>query len=368
MEYKEGPVRAYKDEPLHVAKTLLSITQQGKEILLFNPEDHVKPEEYKSWILTADQSLEALRDNEKVSAYPLKITKNDKDDCDTYGIELVSPPYSEGELSNAEVNISSLLGALDMPTSAITTNTACGLHVHVGTPTGECLPLKFLQHLSELLVIYEDQIIRLHPFHRRQRTDEIRSNKEPSLAEPFAVPLDFIDRLAPWEWDSNKLVVKKHESRYKAVHEIHHVIFDEVDQAVDPIAQLQKRMGPTRGLIASFAYLNRKDGPQTIEFRQHAGSRDAKEISNWFKFCLALVKLAWRCVDGDGLCKVQHWKDKLNIVDLMEDMALEDEVKAFYKKKIGDFGDEGILREEDLWQEALPDDDDKDFVSIDFSK
>lgn len=169
-------------------------------------------------------------------------------------------------MPNAEGDISSLLGALDTSTSAITTNTTCGLHVHIGTPTGECLPLKVLQHLSELLVIYEDQSTRLHPVHRRQRTDEIRSNKEPLLAEPFADPLDFMDRLAPREWDPDELAMKNHESRYKAVHEIHRVIFDEVDQAVDPIAQLQKCMGPTRGLIVNFSYLNRKNGPQTIEF------------------------------------------------------------------------------------------------------
>lgn len=52
----------------------------------------------------------------------------------------------------------------------------------------------------------------------------------------------------------------------------------------------------------------------------------------------------------------------------MDEMGLEDEVRAFYGRKIGEFGDEGILREEEeLWQEALPDDD-EDLASIEISE
>ncbi|QDS68214.1 hypothetical protein FKW77_010574 [Venturia effusa] len=360
MEHENGPIRAYKDEPLHIAKDLLSTTEQGKDVRLFNPEDHAKPERYTNWILTADQSLEALKDSEKVSAYPSRITDNDKGEWDTYGIELVSPPYLEDELSNAEADISSLLFALDTPTSAITTNTTCGLHVHIGLPSGESIPLKVLQHLSELLVIYEDQITRLHPIHRRGRKDEIESNKGRFAAESFAnEPLDYMEGMIR-DWDTDELVMRKLESRYKAVHEVHRLIFDEVEQAEDPIARLQKCMGPTRGMTVNFAYLNRANGPQTIEFRQHAGSTDVKEIGHWVRFCLALVKLAWRYADGDGECRVKHWKDDVDIVDLMEEMGLQDEVKEFYTRKIGDFGDDGILTEEDLWQEVL---DEEDFES-----
>lgn len=368
VEHEEGLVRAYKDEPLYIAQELLSMTEQGREVLLFNPEDHAKPRVYKScqWIITADDSLEALKENEKVAAFPSTITDNKKHEWDTYGIELVSPPYSEDELSNAEADISSLLSSLDTPTSGITTNTTGGFHVHIGTPTGECLPIKVLQHLSTLLIIYEDQISRLHPPHRRGRTDEIESNKLRFAAEYIGnEPLDFIDRLAP-DLDNGTgetvttIKLKKHESRYKAIHEIHRLLFDEVDQAENPIAQLQKGMGPRRGMTVNFAYLDRPNGPQTIEFRQHAASVDGKEISYWVRFCLGLVKLAWRFADGESEYKVKHWGDRVDILDLMGEMGLEEEVRSFYEGKIEEYGDEGILGEEELWQEVLEGEDSVD--------
>ncbi|TLD25985.1 putative amidoligase enzyme [Venturia nashicola] len=358
VEHDEGRIRAYKDEPLHVAKELLKTMEQGKGIFLWNPEDHAKPEVYdKRWILTADQSLESLKEEEKILAFPAKIKNEEKDHWDSYGIELVSPPYSEHDLSTAEADISSLLSALETPTSGITTNETCGVHVHIGLPSGECLPIKVLQHLCKLLVIYEDEISRLHPLHRRGRSDEIESNKIRFAAEGLDnEALDFVDRLVP-DFDTGDMVMRKHESTYKAVHEIHRLLFDEVDESPDPIAQLQKLVGKARGMIVNFAYLNRTNGPQTIEFRQHAGSIDPKEIGYWVNFCLGLVNLARRFADEVGECQVKHWKDRVDIGNLMEEMGLEQEVEEFYGRKIAVHGDEGVLGEEGLWQEVLEEDD-----------
>ncbi|RDI89588.1 hypothetical protein Vi05172_g714 [Venturia inaequalis] len=358
VEHQSGArIRAYKDEPLHIVKEILQTTEQGKQILLWNPEDLSKPGVYESsrWILTADQSLQALTEEEKISTFPAKIKNGQGEEWDSYGIELVSPPYLETDLAHAEANISGLLGALETPTSGITTNETCGVHVHIGLPSGDCFPIKVLQHLCELLVIYEDEIARLHPTHRRNRTDEIESNKVRFAAEGLDnEALDFMDRVVP-DFDTGDLVTKRHESTYKAVHEIHRLLFDEVDAATDPVQQLQKSMGKARGMIVNFAYLNRRNGPQTIEFRQHAGSMDSKEIGNWVRFCLGLVKLAWRYADGEGGCGVKHWSDRVDIGDLMEEMGLEDEDREYFQGKVAGFGDEGILEVEALWQEVLED-------------
>jgi hypothetical protein len=355
VSHETGPIRAYRDEPLHIFKSLLSTTEQGKHVHLHNPSDHAKPEEYKSWILTSDHSLSALQESEKVPAYPSKITSTTTEQWDTYGIELVSPPYLDIDLPKASEDILSLLSAITTPsTSSITTNQTCGLHVHIGTPSGESIPLKVLQHLSFLLIIYEDQIARLHPSHRRQRSDEIESNKV-NFASEYGDTMDTIERQILDE-ETGEMVTRKFESTYKAVHEVRRILFEQVEQATDPISHLQRRMGRKRGLIVNFAYLNRANGPQTIEFRQHAGTVDAEEISHWVKFCLGLVRLAWKYADGMGECGVQHWKDRVDVVDLMEEMGLEDEVKGAYLEKMEKYGDEKIPGEGDLWLEAFEDD------------
>lgn len=363
VEHESGRIRAYQDEPLSIAKSLLEMTEQGKRIWLWNPEDLGKPGVYERcrWILTADQSLESLKDSDKTLAFPAKITETEGGEWDSYGIELISPPYSASDLSTAEADISNLLGSLETPTSGITTNETCGMHVHIGLPTGECLPVKVLQYLSLLLVIYEDEISRLHPSHRRGRTDEIDSNKVLFAAEYITnEPLDFMDRPTP-NFETGASTMRKHESTYKAVHQIHRLLFDEVDAAANPVEQLQKRMGRRRGMIVNFAYLNRSDGPQTIEFRQHSGSLDAREIGCWVTFCLGLVRLAWRYADGEGECGVKHWRDRVDIGDLMEEMGLQEEVMTFYENRVKGFGDERILGEDGLWQEVLEEEDSEEF-------
>jgi len=354
LPQEAGQIRAYRDEPLHIVRDLLSTTEQGKQILLHNPANHAKPEEYKSWILTSDHSLSGLQGNEKVLAYPDKITCMTIDKWDTYGIELVSPPYLSCDLSKASEDISSLLSAITTPpTSSIMTNRTCGLHVHIGTPSGQSLPLKILQHLSFLLVIYEDEISKLHPYHRRQRTDEIESNKI-NFASEYPAPNDTIERKVLDE-ETGEIVTKKFESTFKAVHAIRRILFDEVDATEDPVFQLQLRMGKHRGQIVNFAYLSRENGPQTIEFRQHAGSVDAREINYWVEFCLGLVRLAWRYADGEGECRVKHWNDKVDIADLMEDMGLDENVEEFYLEKVEEYDTDEAPEVADIWIEACED-------------
>jgi hypothetical protein len=362
LSHQAGRLRAYQDEPLHIAKVLLSSTECGKRMLLHNPANHSKPDEYKSWILTSDHSLVGLANHEKTPAFPRKIPSSEVDNWDTYGIELVSPPYLSTNLRTAQEDISSLFSAIHSPSSSITTNQTCGLHVHIGTPNGEALPLKVLQHLSFLLVIYEHEIARLHPGHRRQRPDEIESNRLNFFAE-YPAPNDTILRTVIDE-ETDESSTKKFESTFKAVSEIRRIIFDEVENAVDPVAHLLSRLGRERGYIVNYKYLNRRDGPQTIEFRQHAGSVDAEEIAHWVRFCLALVKLAIKYAEEGKDCGIKHWNDKIDVEDLMVEMELEAEEREYYKSKAQEYDCPDAPELMEMWVEAFEDEFEEDGDSV----
>ncbi len=64
---------------------------------------------------------------------------------------------------------------------------------------------------------------------------------------------------------------------------------------------------------------------KTIEFRQHQGTTDFEKISNWVKFCIALVDFS----------KTHRLTSKVNSID--EIKFIDDDVKAFFKARIAHF-------------------------------
>lgn len=64
---------------------------------------------------------------------------------------------------------------------------------------------------------------------------------------------------------------------------------------------------------------------QTIEFRQHQGTTDYEKISNWVKFCIALVDFS----------KSHRLAHKVTNIDDVK--FLDDDVKAFFKSRIAHF-------------------------------
>ncbi|KAF2436467.1 hypothetical protein EJ08DRAFT_655460 [Tothia fuscella] len=332
IHHEVGPVRAYRDEPLHIVKELLSSTSCAKDINIHNPEDHSKPTDYSKWILTSDHSLTSLDPIAKQTALASKVTAaTEAANWDTYGIELVSPPFIS--ITQAQEQISSIVNTINTPnTTFLTTNNSCGLHVHIGLPSGECLPLKALQHLAYMLIVYEDEISRLHPHHRRQRSKEIYTNRENLYAEaPEPVPRTILDHL------TGAPVTKNFTPTYDSLAKIRNSLLTEVSAAVNPLDSLQFRMGKSRGRIVNFAYINRKSGPCTIGFRQHAASTDAVEITHWVDFCIKLVQLALRYANEDGKCKVSDWDNRIDIEDSFEEMGLCGERRDYYRGKMEEY-------------------------------
>lgn len=171
------------------------------------------------------------------------------------------------------------------------------MHVHVEAPKD----LRVLQELSLLLVIYEETISTLHAPHRRPghpaTTDMLESNR---LWWMYNDDDDF---------DSSTAAFAK---RYTISQLRDHFRFIKSKQSLARrMCYPKKPEGPQsdRNRLVNFTYLTRGKGyPETIEFRQAAGSLDAEEISHWIDFCLDLVKFAEICVKDPERFPFKEWR------------------------------------------------------------
>jgi len=324
----EGEIRAYLDEPMELVSEILAATVEHK---INNPVNDGAIPDYSTWNIGSDNSIVALPSSKKAEALDGRI--KDPADWDTFGLELISPPHTD--ISTAEEEVSAILSKLrgtPESTFGILLDDSCGLHVHVGLSDGEALPIRTLQHIAYMLVVYEEQIGLLHDPKRRNRQEEIKSNRKAFLAE---CP-EPVERMV--EDEDGNMVVKKFEPLFTPLEEVRRQIFDEVDKSDDPYEALKERIGTERSYIVNFKHINRGSGPRTIEFRQHAASDDPSEIFWWVKFCLGLVQLAMLYEVLGWECPVQDWNDRIDIEDLLDAMGMEDKGKEYYRQKIDRYG------------------------------
>lgn len=329
VETFDGPIRAYINEPLEMVSELL-----GNKInhQIHNTADHSKSFDYSKWIVTSDDSIIAPAGSKKAAA--LSKFTNNPDNWDTYGVELVSPPFTN--LEDAQKQVSTLLALLRGSTNAqygILVDDSCGLHVHVGQPSNAAFPIATLQHLAEIQAIYEEQISRLHPAYRRDQQDEIASNRQAFFVE---CP-DPIERTV--KDDEGNLVTKLFEPLFKSLDAVRAEIFDDVAAARDPYQKLVSIMGDRRAHIINWCHVNRSRGSRTVEFRQHAASIDETGIFWWVRFCLGLVRLAGRNADSRVRCPVENWDSRIEVEDLLAAVGLEEDGVEFYCQKIVEYDD-----------------------------
>ena len=165
---------------------------------------------YQTWMITTDSSIDlnvpgrALLQALKVAG-KLEGEQAEIGDWEGHGIELVSPPLPSPDVfssvaaveQEALASIKQYLGILDgNEVDRLLEHTAfptpsCGLHVHVGLPDSQAIPLLVLQQLAFLLLKYEDVISSLHhhsraPFPGTQTSSFARSNRTSFLTSRHA--------------------------------------------------------------------------------------------------------------------------------------------------------------------------------------
>lgn len=266
------------------------------------------------------------------------------DAWDSWGVELISPPYTS--ISAATADTSTLLTKLGGDKTAnygSFVTEACGFHVHVGQPENRPFELSTLRHLAWLLVIFEDAINGMHATHRRQiytnsedgTACEILSNRDHwMLEEPTGPVLRTV-----MDEETGELISEEYDQHYKNLGTIQMDIFGEgqgmdVGQA-DRLEKLVKLMNPQkRGHVVNFTGLISPERPQTVEFRQHAGTLDVEEMGHWVQFCVGLVALAHKCAcEGEVRWSGKRWEEvvDMGIEELWEEMGFQEESRNYYR-------------------------------------
>jgi hypothetical protein len=132
-------------------------------------------------------------------------------------------------------------------------NTTCGLHVHVGLSGGRRIPFEAVQRAMQLYHTYEDVIDSfMAPTRRGQSNRYCRSIKALPVAQIKASTS--VAALIQAICSANR--IGSYEARFHKVNLVRH---------------------GERG---------------TIEFRQHAGTVDARKVRMWIMFCLRVVARA----------------------------------------------------------------------------
>lgn len=320
--------QAYLEEPLEIARDVL---QPALHDIAIHSDLQTKQSDFSSWTLVRDPSIDSLSRQQLSDAFDRdELLPARTEEWDSYGIELVSPVMSSTEQATADLTaaLSTLHSNGTNPYHDITTTTQCGLHVHIGTPTGHALPLPVLQHLAFLHLVYEHELDRLLPLHRRSTSGnaELWTNRQNFFAEGAdPVVRQIIDPLSGTSTTVSSYPV------YVPLSEVRTSIF-----STTTIAELVKLVGADKQHLVNFSYAARGEGqgPATVEFRAYDASTDVREIEAWIGFCLGLVMLAYRMAEGEVGSEVGEWGEEGELEGLWELMGLGDDERAYWREKV----------------------------------
>lgn len=345
--HMEFGFRAYADEISYVAQSLLpgppdvqSIRKDGKRVYFSN------------WHVSDDASLVGVDKPTLIEKLGGRVT--DIDNWDSHGVELVSRPLPATSTSFEEIQqyLERLRGTASSRYGSMITP-HCALHVHVGFAdpapgqSRTTFGLPTLQHLAYILVMYEAQISRMHPPHRRAGSDAAMKDCITNLDEFDEASLNASFKAFDWdhteangepEADTNleapppDIPISYGLSR--------RLIFT----SEMTTAKLVKLMcGTLKDHIVNFTYLLRPaQAARTLEFRQHEGTLDAEAIRWWVNFVLGLVKLADQMAHkygadvnyaGEGYLRAEN-RGEARLEELWEFMGFDQEGQLFYKRRM----------------------------------
>jgi hypothetical protein len=244
--------------------------------------------------------------DELIKLLPDRVRRATLEQWNANGVEMVSRVlrapdhtrtrvlYSDPALEEIRKYLTAVHGAYNTPWGAFV-NKTCGLHVHIGLDPklsdAGVLPLEVLQHLSYMLVQFENSISALHPRGRRALADTrfgtgsmLGSNllgvrQARHICDKVSPPLleKIQDRIFSEEMTIEELAILMSETM-KGVPRLAEVRADRYK-----FVNYTRLIGPTKD-----------NGARTIEFRQHDGSLDADEIGRWVMFVTSLVRAAER--------------------------------------------------------------------------
>ena len=131
---------------------------------------------------------------------------------------------------------------------------------------------------------------------------------------------------------------KEWETQYASVEAIRGQIF-----STKTVPELVQLLQDDRFHVVNFAGLVESGRPNTVEFRQHAGTLDPEAVRRWVGLCARFVETAERLARSgpcEGACANVDWDDvsRLRFDDLSELMRLDWEAHAYWNGRVEEFG------------------------------
>ncbi|RDW92213.1 hypothetical protein BP5796_01607 [Coleophoma crateriformis] len=287
-----GPLQG--KDGLPIAPTALTVHRHICQVLVnagikCETEYDQKEDEYTTWLVTSDLSIEAP---------PGEFA----DGFHWYGIEVKSPARYYFRDSITDIRKST------------------GLHVHVGIGN-QSYSMQHLRRLAAFLWAFENYFDTLHPEHRinnqysrsmryasgwvaeRSHIDTVKNGVQHFLTSPFSSLSELAGEVCSFR-----------ETAYNFFN----------------------FRGPEFGF---------EDGTKTVEFRQHEGSLDEDVISQWIHVCVGIVQFC-RCTSDttefdalfdkmtvyEDVHELQPDENRTTVIDLLKAIGLEDQAKYYAKR------------------------------------
>ncbi|MCJ1364348.1 hypothetical protein MMC16_003458 [Acarospora aff. strigata] len=221
---------------------------------------------------------------------------NDNPQIAYQGIELKSPalPYSSEAVEHVSLVIS-LINRIFEPS----VNASTGFHVHVGSGNAG-FSLQALKSFASLATIFQRQIHSIHAIER--------------LTNPFcAPPGEIFQRMPPLEIA-------------KIIH------------AIPSMGDFMNIFLPNGNRFQAYNFENLKEGLKTIEFRQHKGTMDRDEVTNYIHLVCGLVCASHHAGPAGFTNLIIQLADlreseQYSFLDLMNDLEL-DRLIPYYSTRL----------------------------------
>ncbi|KAL7270245.1 hypothetical protein RUND412_007053 [Rhizina undulata] len=283
-------------------KILFDVAQRlidnGIEVELITYPDSEERPSYTKWIVTLDSSIGY--DYEMIVGLFSQLPSSRLEKLIHGGVEIVSPKFHLFPRRNWKEQISMLFKILK-DNYRVEFDLSTGLHVHVGCGDSK-FQLPTLLNIAAVLVIFQRVIeIWVHPGHRGVTATNkyIKSNTSYELLGGLT-KLQAVERIS----------------------------------GCKPVAELQRVMNhdPSvpqgRSKYFKYNFMSLTD-IGTIEFRQHAGTKNVEEIHMWVLFCTALVRAA-AALDGEMIQKMAS-RQKPTLEDLSQ--LVGEQFVSYYRSR-----------------------------------
>jgi hypothetical protein len=325
-------------------------------------EEGKTKDKYGEWTITSDPSVCGVGS----ASIPSWLGRDKMDiahNWDSYGVEFVSRVLDSDSVEDRQeiaVVLDAVKGDENDRYGAFVTNQCvlprcegagvcanatlrCGLHVHVETPQ----ELPTLQELALILIVYEEEISRLHAPCRRPSHAAARSLLESNRMSIMHHPPDL----------DTKYFHTSTAALERAYNGPIEIVRQELRALPDKEALAKYMNGPVtrkypqgnKNRQVNFVSAARPENfPATIEFRQARGSLCLEEISRWVDFCIGLVKLAALYREDPARFPVKGLgeyvdenntvqKGRISVFDLMKDMGLETQAIRYWESRMAKY-------------------------------